>query len=158
MKCSFSASLVVPLFVVGFMLSVHSARAFGRFVVVHVGRTRLSPSWTTRRQRQCVTQWMASSTTTTTDNHNNNSAAAAASSSYANKNEERYQRAKDKRRKFIGLAKAVSRPGQYAHVYEPMDENGQFQAKSGLPDLSKPFVVLGIESSCDDTGGRSFSL
>jgi tRNA A37 threonylcarbamoyltransferase TsaD len=25
-------------------------------------------------------------------------------------------------------------------------------AKSGLPDISKPFVVLGIESSCDDTG------
>ena len=25
-------------------------------------------------------------------------------------------------------------------------------AKSGLPDLSKPFLVLGIETSCDDTG------
>jgi len=26
------------------------------------------------------------------------------------------------------------------------------QALSGLPDMSKPFTVLGIESSCDDTG------
>lgn len=26
------------------------------------------------------------------------------------------------------------------------------EAVSGLPDLSKPFTVLGIESSCDDTG------
>lgn len=26
------------------------------------------------------------------------------------------------------------------------------QNLSGLPDLSKPFLVLGIESSCDDTG------
>jgi len=27
-----------------------------------------------------------------------------------------------------------------------------FVAKSGLPDRTKPFTVLGIESSCDDTG------
>ena len=26
------------------------------------------------------------------------------------------------------------------------------QTKSGLPDRTKPFLVLGIESSCDDTG------
>lgn len=26
------------------------------------------------------------------------------------------------------------------------------ECKSGLPDLTKPFTVLGIESSCDDTG------
>lgn len=25
-------------------------------------------------------------------------------------------------------------------------------AKSGLPDTSKPYLVLGIETSCDDTG------
>jgi N6-L-threonylcarbamoyladenine synthase len=25
-------------------------------------------------------------------------------------------------------------------------------ALSGLPDFSKPFTVLGIETSCDDTG------
>ncbi|RYH00535.1 hypothetical protein EON65_49225 [archaeon] len=28
----------------------------------------------------------------------------------------------------------------------------EYQQLSGLPDLSRPFKVLGIESSCDDTG------
>ena len=59
---------------------------------------------------------------------------------------------KDKRRKFIGKAKAVDR-GQYATVYAPGGPDGtSFGAKSGLPDRSRPFLVLGIESSCDDTG------
>lgn len=60
--------------------------------------------------------------------------------------------AKEKRRKFIGKAKAVDR-GQYFVTYKPGGDNGMtFQAKSGLPDITKPFTVLGIESSCDDTG------
>jgi N6-L-threonylcarbamoyladenine synthase len=60
--------------------------------------------------------------------------------------------AKEKRSKFIGLAKAVDR-GQYSVTYQPGGEDGlSFLAKSGLPDVSKPFTVLGIESSCDDTG------
>lgn len=66
--------------------------------------------------------------------------------------------AKEKRRKrFIeqkGLPKAVDR-GQFATTYSPGGTNGQsFQALSGLPeDSNKPhFTVLGIESSCDDTG------
>ena len=60
--------------------------------------------------------------------------------------------AKEKRRKFIGKAKAVDR-GQYTTVYAPGGRNGtSFDAKSGLPDRTRPFVVLGIESSCDDTG------
>jgi hypothetical protein len=59
---------------------------------------------------------------------------------------------KDKRRKFIGQAKAVDR-GQWATVYSPGGTDGKsFEAKSGLPDRKKEFVVLGIESSCDDTG------
>jgi len=38
-------------------------------------------------------------------------------------------------------------------VYCPGGEDGKsFVAKSGLPDRTKPFTVLGIESSCDDTG------
>mmetsp|Transcript_2713 Transcript_2713/g.3155 ORF Transcript_2713/g.3155 Transcript_2713/m.3155 type:complete len:585 (+) Transcript_2713:117-1871(+) len=58
----------------------------------------------------------------------------------------------DKRHEFIGLAKAVDR-GQFTTVYQPAkDGDGKFLAKSGLPDRSKPFTVLGIESSCDDTG------
>ena len=61
---------------------------------------------------------------------------------------------REKRKKFIGLAKAVDR-GQY-HVYNPLKE-GKFVAKSGLPEKLQAgefFTVLGIESSCDDTGGE----
>jgi len=61
--------------------------------------------------------------------------------------EDRYQAAKEKRRKFIGMAKAVDR-GQFSVTYNPRP----FTAKSGLPDRTKLFTVLGIESSCDDTG------
>lgn len=60
---------------------------------------------------------------------------------------------KEKRREFIGKAKAVDR-GQWSAVYSPGGKDCvSFEAKSGLPDRTKPFTVLGIESSCDDTGG-----
>lgn len=63
---------------------------------------------------------------------------------------------KDLRREFIGKAKAVDR-GQWATVYSPGGGDGaSFVAKSGLPDRDKLFTVLGIESSCDDTGGRLY--
>jgi hypothetical protein len=59
---------------------------------------------------------------------------------------------KVKRQKFVGIAKALDR-GQFAVTYAPGGLDGSvFQAKSGLPDLSRLFTVLGIESSCDDTG------
>lgn len=60
----------------------------------------------------------------------------------------------ERRKKFIGLAKAVDR-GQFETTYQPGGSTGvSFEAKSGLPNdcISKPFTVLGIESSCDDTG------
>ena len=57
-----------------------------------------------------------------------------------------------KRREFVGLAKAVDR-GQFT-VYQPLGKDGTFTAKSGLPNRKVPFTVLGIESSCDDTGGE----
>ena len=61
-------------------------------------------------------------------------------------------RGKEKRRQFIGMAKAVDR-GQWANVYKPGGDDGMsFTAESGLPDRTRPFTVLGIESSCDDTG------
>ena len=61
-------------------------------------------------------------------------------------------RGKEKRRQFIGMAKAVDR-GQWANVYKPGGDDGfTFKAQSGLPDRTRPFTVLGIESSCDDTG------
>lgn len=59
---------------------------------------------------------------------------------------------KVKRRQFVGLAKAVDR-GQFATVYQPLGKDGTFTALSGLPNTAVPFTVLGIESSCDDTGG-----
>ena len=73
--------------------------------------------------------------------------------------------AKAKRKKFIGLAKAVDR-GQFRVTYQPGGSDGtSFTAKSGLPSAvqrmsqessssseEETFVVLGIESSCDDTG------
>mmetsp|Transcript_39723 Transcript_39723/g.85652 ORF Transcript_39723/g.85652 Transcript_39723/m.85652 type:complete len:539 (+) Transcript_39723:129-1745(+) len=59
---------------------------------------------------------------------------------------------REKRKKFIGMAKAVDR-GQWQHTYSPGGTDGmKFESKSGLPDTGKPFCVLGIESSCDDTG------
>lgn len=64
----------------------------------------------------------------------------------------RKELAKEKRKKFIGMAKAVDR-GQFSVTYQPGGADGKsFEAKSGLPDITKPFTVLGIESSCDDTG------
>ena len=70
------------------------------------------------------------------------------------KKEKALKSGREKRKKFIGLAKAVDR-GQFQYVYSPGGSDGtNFIAKSGLPDTSKPFCVLGIESSCDDTGGE----
>jgi N6-L-threonylcarbamoyladenine synthase len=61
---------------------------------------------------------------------------------------EKRGRARQLRQK--GLAKAVDR-GQYAVTYRPRGPDG-FECQSGLPDRTQPFLVLGIESSCDDTG------
>lgn len=61
--------------------------------------------------------------------------------------------ARQKRRKLIGLAKAMDhgQPGitKYQLARNP---DGTFSSASGLPDRRQPFTVLGIESSCDDTG------
>lgn len=88
----------------------------------------------------------------------NNSANSSTNATQINRSlvkDERNKRkelAKEKRSKFIGMAKAVDR-GQFGVTYQPGGLDGMtFQAKSGLPDMSKPFTVLGIESSCDDTG------
>eukprot|EP00549_Striatella_unipunctata_P003833 CAMPEP_0118674756 /NCGR_PEP_ID=MMETSP0800-20121206/1064_1 /TAXON_ID=210618 ORGANISM="Striatella unipunctata, Strain CCMP2910" /NCGR_SAMPLE_ID=MMETSP0800 /ASSEMBLY_ACC=CAM_ASM_000638 /LENGTH=428 /DNA_ID=CAMNT_0006569985 /DNA_START=115 /DNA_END=1402 /DNA_ORIENTATION=+ len=67
---------------------------------------------------------------------------------------ERKRLAKEKRKLLRGLgqAKAVDR-GQWQHTYLPGGKLGDsFEAKSGLPNRTKLFTVLGIESSCDDTG------
>jgi N6-L-threonylcarbamoyladenine synthase len=65
---------------------------------------------------------------------------------------ERRRKTREKRKKFIGLAKAVDR-GQYQVTYQPGGVDGKtFQSLSGLPERNRVFTVLGIESSCDDTG------
>jgi hypothetical protein len=62
------------------------------------------------------------------------------------------KRGKEKRAEFIGMAKAVDR-GQWNTTYQPFNKTtGAFHALSGLPNRLMPFNVLGIESSCDDTG------
>jgi len=63
--------------------------------------------------------------------------------------------AKNKRRKLIGKAKAMDHgtPGVVTYRLERDPNNPvQYRAASGLPDRAQPFTVLGIESSCDDTG------
>ncbi|GMH72611.1 hypothetical protein TrRE_jg3010 [Triparma retinervis] len=54
---------------------------------------------------------------------------------------------KKERRSNIGRAKAVDR-GQYTHSYLHTPN----RPLSGLPSLSSNYTVLGIETSCDDTG------
>lgn len=62
-----------------------------------------------------------------------------------------YSTVKEKRRRKLGLAKAVDRG--HSITYQPAGTDGRsFQALSGLPTDLKNFIVLGIESSCDDTG------
>jgi N6-L-threonylcarbamoyladenine synthase len=63
--------------------------------------------------------------------------------------------ARARRKKLLGVAKAVDRGIPNVVTYKPatlVDGIPLFQSLSGLPDRSKPFTVLGIESSCDDTG------
>lgn len=54
-------------------------------------------------------------------------------------------------RESVGLAKAVHRPGRSPQVAYPLHDMASPVALSGLPDLNLPFIVLGIETSCDDT-------
>lgn len=67
--------------------------------------------------------------------------------------DEKQNLAREKRKALIGLAKAVDRG--YSVPYAPggtIRGKPNYHALSGLPDRRKPFTVLGIESSCDDTG------
>jgi N6-L-threonylcarbamoyladenine synthase len=63
--------------------------------------------------------------------------------------------ARAKRKAKIGLAKAIDRGLPNVVTYDPF-RNSTFAALSGLPNRS-PFLVLGIESSCDDTGAAVLS-
>ena len=65
---------------------------------------------------------------------------------------EKKKAARARRRLTVGKAKGVDR-GLYKVTYKPGGDDGKtFSALSGLPDRTKLFTVLGIESSCDDTG------
>jgi N6-L-threonylcarbamoyladenine synthase len=61
----------------------------------------------------------------------------------------------------LGLAKAVDRGQVGVFTYQPGGASGtQFVALSGMPPAisdGRPFLVLGIESSCDDTGAAVVS-
>ena len=73
--------------------------------------------------------------------------------------QDRRAAARAKRKQKIGLAKAVDHHNLYPHVYKP---GPPFEARTGLPkgmipgdcgdSATKLFTVLGIETSCDDTG------
>mmetsp|Transcript_17465 Transcript_17465/g.40658 ORF Transcript_17465/g.40658 Transcript_17465/m.40658 type:complete len:492 (+) Transcript_17465:131-1606(+) len=71
---------------------------------------------------------------------------------------ERRKLAKQKRRAALGKAKAIDLGLADQVTYQPGGLDGQtFRAQSGLPDTNRPFIVLGIESSCDDTGAAVVS-
>ena len=73
--------------------------------------------------------------------------------------------AREKRKKLLRVAKAIDRGLPNVTTYNPcviipsnIDDPSSappmvsYVSKSGLPDRTKLFTVLGIESSCDDTG------
>eukprot|EP00571_Detonula_confervacea_P015869 CAMPEP_0172301050 /NCGR_PEP_ID=MMETSP1058-20130122/3020_1 /TAXON_ID=83371 /ORGANISM="Detonula confervacea, Strain CCMP 353" /LENGTH=518 /DNA_ID=CAMNT_0013011043 /DNA_START=91 /DNA_END=1647 /DNA_ORIENTATION=- len=105
---------------------------------------RMAPS--TRR-------WNSSLGSSTNIHGNNDDASTIDKEREARKEKKKaFKAGRAKRRKLIGLAKAVDR-GQFQNTYSPGGPDGKnFVAKSGLPDVGKSFCVLGIESSCDDTG------
>jgi len=120
-------------------------------MLLHVASCLSTRSIVGRISRRTV---RATSTTTTTSWSSSSLFSAALTDdeiARERRKEERQARkeaAREKRKKrMLGMPKAVDL-GQYATVYQPHP----FQAKSGLPDRTRPFTVLGIESSCDDTG------
>jgi N6-L-threonylcarbamoyladenine synthase len=64
--------------------------------------------------------------------------------------------AREKRKKLLRVAKATDQGLPHVTTYKPClvnaDGSVSFVANSGLPDRTKLYTVLGIESSCDDTG------
>lgn len=106
------------------------------------------------KQRICGFSSSASSSTTTTTSIRLHqlSRRATVSTSIDQDLTPADKRRRARQKRHIGLAKAVDR-GQHAVTYRPGGLSGKdFCAKSGLPNRQKPFTVLGIESSCDDTG------
>jgi len=121
--------------------------AFGQFPTFDFGRTCKKTPGNFHTQHYC-----SSSQNDTTQPNSTNVVEVNVMKPLKKKKKRKNGRSKEKRREFIGKAKAVDF-GQWANVYKPGgDDRISFTAKSGLPDRSKPFVVLGIESSCDDTG------
>ena len=127
------------LWIMAFCSSMRLAGAFSQI-------RRSIPSRThTANTRVCATETNAS------DNVDADTASVLRPGLIGNvMKEERYHKAREKRRKFIGMAKAVDRGQINITTYNPGFPT--FQALSGLPDRRRLFTVLGIESSCDDTG------
>lgn len=114
--------------------------------------TPLSSTHSVAFRQNCTNNY--SSASSSSRRRWNRSLCSTTSSSSISSSDETKMSAKEKRKKLIGLAKAVDR-GQFQNSYSPGGKDGvSFVAKSGLPDTNKLFCVLGIESSCDDTGGE----
>ena len=134
------------------------SRAFGRWgilllfsvIMLSFQGSRMSVrAWTSRPATSISTRLFMSEIS---EEISDEAAVAKAEARAARKAKRKAEKAKAKRSKFIGMAKAVDR-GQFGVTYQPGGPDGSsFSAKSGLPDTSKPFTVLGIESTCDDTG------
>ena len=93
----------------------------------------------------------SASTTTSSESDDDNDNIALLRAERGERKRQKKAAAAKRRSKFIGMAKAVDR-GQFKTTYRPGGSTGvSFVAKSGLP-VHETFTVLGIESSCDDTG------
>lgn len=104
----------------------------------------------TSRRAACFTRDISRRIASAASSERPNHLHALFSTEEANTN--RKIKSKEKRSEFIGMAKAVDR-GQWSNIYQPGGADGtSFQALSGLPNMTREFIVLGIESSCDDTG------
>ena len=91
------------------------------------------------------------------NNSNDTDATATSTAELLAQREQRKRQkaeARKRRRQLIGKAKAMDhgQPGVVTYQIPRNNSTGQYVAASGLPDRTKPFTVLGIESSCDDTG------
>lgn len=152
----------------GFSSDVVAPIHLQRSAITSSSPTLTSPSLTTSSQSSSSSivnrsvRWRTRSALNGVDvdtTHEHHDTSSTSSESINKQSTTTLKSGREKRRKFIGLAKAVDR-GQWQNTYSPGGEDGvSFEAKSGLPrqvveGRGEHFCVLGIESSCDDTGGE----
>ena len=139
--------LLLKMVVISFVLSAYSRSITRRPKLMLMANALSTHHYTHQHHKRRCTSHLSSSTTSDTDTK-------IAKQMKKKEKTAAIKAGREKRAKFIGLAKAVDR-GQFQNTYSPGGgTNDGFTAKSGLPNLEKLFCVLGIESSCDDTGGE----